>query len=202
MALTPSTMLPPGTKAPDFALPDTTGKIVKLADFADSQVLVVMFICNHCPYVKHVAPELARLGRDYAGKSVAFVAISSNDVNEYPDDSPEKMAEEKEKRGYTFPYLYDETQKVAKAYQAACTPDFYVFNSERKLAYSGRLDETRPHRISSGNYDSSKTPPHGRELRAAIDALLAGEDPPSEQYPSMGCNIKWKPGNEPGYFTI
>jgi thiol-disulfide isomerase/thioredoxin len=159
-----------------------------------------MFICNHCPYVIHLAPALAELGRSYDDKTVAIVAISSNDVDNYPADSPEKMAAEKSARGYTFPYLYDESQAVAKAYRAACTPDFFVFDSERALAYAGRFDETRPFRISSGNYDSTRDPAHGADLRAAIDAILTGGRPTSDQHPSMGCNIKWKPGNAPNYF--
>ncbi len=200
MALTPSTMLPLGTQAPHFALPDTEGNTVSLQDFAPHKVLVVMFICNHCPYVKHIAPELAKLGRDYANKAVAIVAINPNDTEAYPEDSPAKMAEEKASRGYLFPYLLDPTQHVAKAYQAACTPDFYVFDNARKLAYCGRLDETRPHRISSGNYDDRDGKAHGKDLRAAIEALLADERPSPDQHPSVGCNIKWKPGNEPSYF--
>ncbi len=201
MALTPSTMLPLGTKAPSFSLPDTdNGQTVSLADFEGKDALVVMFICNHCPYVKHVAPELARLGKDYADKSVGFVAISSNDVANYPSDSPAKMKAEKAQWGYTFPYLYDETQEVAKAYKAACTPDFYVFDANQELAYCGRLDETRPYRISSGNYDGRDGGPHGKDLRAAIDALLGGGRPSADQSPSVGCNIKWKPGNAPNYF--
>jgi len=200
MALTSSTMLPLGTRAPDFSLPDvTTGQAICLADFANADVLVVMFICNHCPYVKHVAPELAALSRDYQYRNVAMVGICSNDVAVYPDDAPDQMAVEKRRRGYLFPYLYDESQEVAKAYRAACTPDFYVFDSDRRLAYCGRLDETRPTRISSGNYDSSRSLPNGRELRSAIESLLAGNRPSSRQFPSMGCNIKWKPGNEPVY---
>lgn len=199
MALTPSTMLELGTPAPDFSLPDTEGQIVTLSHYQNAKVLVVMFICNHCPYVVHVAPELARLQRDYGDKGVAFVAINANDVDNYPDDSPAKMKEFKAKHGFDFPYLYDSTQEVAKAYTAACTPDIFVFDEDHKLAYRGQLDETRPNRISSGNYDSSGNEPNGKDLRAALDALLAGGQPPQEQKPSTGCNIKWQPGNEPAY---
>ena len=197
MALTPSTMLPLGTPAPDFSLPDTAGRTVSLGDFADAKVLVVAFICNHCPYVKHLAPALAQFGEDYADKPVAVVAINANDVANYPDDSPEKMKAEKAARGYAFPYLYDETQAVAQAYTAACTPDFFVFDAQRKLAYRGQFDSSRPNRISSGNYDSSADRATGADVRAAVDALLAGRPAPAEQQPSIGCNIKWKPGNEP-----
>ena len=200
MVLTPSTMLSLGTEAPDFSLTDTDGKTVSLTDFKDAKALLVMFICNHCPYVIHLADELAKLGRDYQPNGVAIVAISSNDVENYPQDSPEKMKEEKQKRGYPFPYLYDKSQAVAKAYTAACTPDFFLFDQDRKLVYRGQFDETRPNRISSGNYDSGQQPAHGGDLRRALNAVLAGEDVSDEQVPSMGCNIKWKPGNEPDYF--
>jgi len=197
MSLTPSTMLELGTQAPDFALPDTDGTTVRRDDFA-GRPLLVMFICNHCPYVKHVAPELKRLGDDYAGR-VGIVAISSNDAANYPDDAPDRMAEEKASRGYAFPYLYDEDQSVAAAYTAACTPDFFLFDADHKLTYRGQLDDTRPHRISSGNYDDRDGRADGADLRAAVDAVLAGEAPPAEQKPSMGCNIKWKPGHAPAY---
>ena len=192
MALTPSTMLPLGTQAPNFALPDTAGNVVTLDSLKDSKALVVMFICNHCPFVKHVADELAKLGRDYQPKAVAVVAIQSNDAINYPDDSPAKMKREREQRGYSFPYLYDESQEVAKTYKAACTPDFYVFDGEQKLVYRGQLCDSRP---------KSDIPVTGRDLRAAIDAVLAGEKPSADQKPSMGCNIKWKAGNEPEYFA-
>jgi peroxiredoxin len=191
MALTASTMLPLGSKAPRFRLPDTDAKTVSLDDFKDAPVLLVMFICNHCPYVKHVRHELAKLARDYRGKGVGVVAISANDVTTHPDDSPERMAQEKKAAGYEFPYLYDETQEVAKAYQAACTPDFYVFDRGRTLVYRGQLDDSRP-----GN----NVPVTGRDLREALDAVLAGRPVPEKQKPSMGCNIKWKPGNQPSYF--
>ncbi|MCC5830421.1 MAG: thioredoxin family protein [Phycisphaeraceae bacterium] len=192
MALTPSTMLPLGTEAPPFTLKDTDGRQVSLDDFATSQALLVMFICNHCPFVKHIAPQLATLGKEYQAKGVGVVAINSNDVEKYPDDSPEKMAEEKKARGYTFPYLLDRTQEVAKAYGAACTPDFYLFDGDRKLVYRGQLDDSRP---------DSGIPVTGKDLRQAMDALLTGTPVPDEQKPSMGCNIKWKPGNEPAYFS-
>lgn len=190
MALTASTMLPLGTQAPDFSLPDTEGNSLSLKDFDDKNVLLVMFICNHCPYVKHVRDELVRLARDYQPKGVGIVAINANDVANYPDDSPENMKKEKESVGYSFPYLYDETQEVAKAYTAACTPDFFVFDGERKLIYRGQLDDARP-----GNDE----PIDGHDLRAALDAALAGEPAPDTQKPSMGCNIKWKSGNAPNY---
>jgi peroxiredoxin len=184
-------MLPLGTKAPGFSLPNVDGRTVSLDDFKGAKATLVMFICNHCPYVKHVAPELARLARDYRERGVAVVAISSNDVATHPDDSPEKMAQEVKSRGYTFPYLYDETQKVAHAYRAACTPDFYVFDKDLKLAYRGQLDDSRP---------DSGIPLSGKDLRAALDAVLSGKPAPTEQKPSIGCNIKWKAGSEPDYF--
>ena len=196
MAMTESTMLELGSPAPDFALPDTDGTTVKKSDF-EGKPLLVMFICNHCPFVKHVAPELKRLADDY-GDRVGVVAIMANDVENYPDDAPEKMMQEKAERGYGFPYLYDQTQEVAKAYTAACTPDFFLFDADHKLAYRGQLDETRPTRHGPGDY-SSDNAPHGKALRAAIEAVLAGEQPSGEQRPSMGCNIKWKPGHEPSY---
>jgi len=192
MVATASTMLELGTQAPDFALPDTNGKTVRLSDFDEAKALVVMFICNHCPFVKHLRDALAEFGRAYQDKGVAVVAINSNDVANYPDDSPEKMAKEVKDAGYTFPYLYDETQEVAKAYRAACTPDFYVFDADQKLRYRGQFDDSRP---------KSDEPITGRDLRAAVDAALAGEDVPEPQKPSMGCNIKWKKGNEPDYFS-
>ena len=191
MALTPSTMLPLGTKAPDFQLPDVvSGKIVSLNDFSTKPALVVMFICNHCPYVKHLKEAIAALARDYFTREVKFVAISSNDVVEYPEDGPEKMAEEVKEFGYIFPYLYDETQEVAKAYHAACTPDFFLFDVDQKLIYRGQFDDSRP-----GN----QIPITGKELRAAIDAVMGGHLVPSDQKPSIGCNIKWKAGNAPAY---
>jgi peroxiredoxin len=184
-------MLALGTPAPDFALPDTDGRIVRLADYRDAKGLLVMFICNHCPYVKHVQAELARIGRDYLPRGVAIVAISSNDAAAYPDDAPDKMAEEKARAGYPFPYLYDESQDVAKAYRAACTPDFFLFDGAGRLAYRGQLDDSRP---------KNALPVTGRDLRAALDAVLAGAPWPAEQRPSIGCNIKWKVGEAPEYF--
>jgi len=192
MVRTPSTMLPLGTGAPDFSLPNVDGRTVTLADAAGPRGTLVMFICNHCPFVKHVADQLAALGRDCLPRGIGVVAISSNDVSSHPADSPEQMVHEAEERGYVFPYLYDETQEVAHAYHAACTPDFFLFDGDRKLAYRGQLDASRP-----GN----EIPVTGADLRAAIDALLSGHPVPAEQRPSLGCNIKWKPGNEPAYFT-
>ncbi len=190
MVATPSTMAELGSKAPDFTLPDPAGKTVRLGDFAGAPALLVMFICNHCPFVKHVARQLAAIGRDYQGKKLAIVAINANDTKTHPEDSPPRMAEEAKSQGYTFPYLYDETQKVAKAYGAACTPDFFLYDGKRKLVYRGQLDDSRP-----GN----GLPVTGADLRAAIDAVLAGRPAPARQKPSMGCNIKWKAGNEPDY---
>ncbi|HXF10659.1 MAG TPA: thioredoxin family protein [Desulfuromonadaceae bacterium] len=190
MAMTPSTMLPLGTPAPAFKLPDTNGKTVSLSDFRGKPVLV-MFICNHCPFVKHIRAELAKLGRDYQSKGVGIAAISSNDVANYPDDGPERMKEEAKGAGYVFPYLYDESQAVAKAYRAACTPDFYLFDTEHRLVYRGQLDDSRP---------SNALPVTGKDLRAALDAVLSGKPVSSDQKPSVGCNIKWKTGEEPDYF--
>jgi peroxiredoxin len=201
MALTESNMLSLGSDMPTFSLPNVDGAMVSESDFA-GKPLVVMFICNHCPYVKHVAPELARLGRDFADKDIGIVAIQSNDIESYPDDSPEKMQEEIEARGYLFPYLFDETQNVAVGFTAACTPDFFLFDKEHKLAYRGRLDDTRPTRIKSGVYVSTDNEPTGKDLRSAIEAVLSGETPSDVQLPSMGCNIKWKPGGGPSSFRI
>jgi len=184
-------MLPLGTVAPDFELPDTNGKTVSLEDFSDRAVLLVTFICNHCPFVKHVRSELARLGRDYLGRGVGMVAISSNDVANFPEDSPARMTEEAKAAGYGFPYLFDESQAVAHAYHAACTPDFFLFDKSRKLVYRGQLDDSRP-----GN----GIPVTGKDLRMALDAVLTSKPVATEQKPSLGCNIKWKPGNEPDYF--
>lgn len=192
MVRTASTMLPLGTKAPDFALPDTNGKIVRLADFDGAKALLVIFLCNHCPYVKHIAEQLARITKEYMDRGVAVVGINSNDVTAYPEDSPEKMREEVAARGYSFPYLYDETQEAAKAYRAACTPDFFLFDADRKLVYRGQLDDSRP---------SNGLPVTGKDLTAAVDAVLAGKPIPTDQKPSLGCNIKWKPGHEPEYFS-
>lgn len=201
MALTESTMMPLGGSAPDFSLVDTSGQTVSKNDFSNNPLLVA-FICNHCPYVKHIAPELSRLGKDYADSRLGIVAIQSNDVEAYPDDSAESMEKEVAIRDYQFPYLLDEDQSVAKAYTAACTPDFFLFDADHRLVYRGRLDETRPKRIESGVYESEGNEPTGDELRAAIEAVLAGNTPAAEgQLPSIGCNIKWKPGNEPDYFS-
>ena len=191
MAEPPSTMAPLGMKAPPFRLPDLAGKLASLDDFQQAPALLVAFICNHCPYVKHIRSHFAQLVRDYQARGVAVVGISSNDVESYPDDAPEKMAEEAKTFGYTFPYLYDESQEVAKAYRAACTPDFYLFDRERRLVYRGQYDASRP-----GN----NKPVTGADLRAALDAVLGGGKVPEEQRHSLGCNIKWKRGNEPDYF--
>lgn len=191
MALTPSTMLALGTPAPDFRLPDPDGRVVSLSDFKDARALVVVFMCNHCPYVQHVRAELARLANDYQPRGVALVGINSNDVANYPADSPERMRDEIRQAGYAFPYLYDETQAVAKAYRAACTPDFYVFDADRRLVYRGQLDDSRP---------NSGRPVTGADLRAALDPVLTGRPVPADQKPSVGCNIKWKRGNEPDYW--
>src|ERR1700677_2540473 len=193
MALTPSTMLPLGTSAPDFRLPDTSGKMVALADFATAPALAVLFICNHCPYVKHIRVGLAQFGAEYQRRGAAIVAISSNDVQSHPADSPEMMAREVKAAGYAFPYLYDESQAVAKAYRAACTPDIFLFDAQRKLVYRGQFDDSRP-----GNGQ----PVTGRDLRAATDAVLAGQRVSPSQVASIGCNIKWRPGNEPGYYGV
>lgn len=187
MAVT-STMLPLGTEAPPFELETSDGETVSIEDFADAPALLVMFICNHCPYVKHVENELGRLGKEYADRGVAVVGISSNSVESHPDDSPDGMREQAERAGFTFPYLFDETQEVAKAYGAACTPDFFLFDADRKLVYRGQMDDARPR---------NDEPVTGKDLRAAMDAVLAGEPVPEDQQPSMGCSIKWKPGNEP-----
>lgn len=193
MVATPSTMLPLGTPAPDFRLPDPAGRLHALADLAGAPVLVVMFLSNHCPYVQHVRAVLAGVIAEYQAKGVEVVGIMSNDIINYPDDAPERMADEVRLAGYTFPYLYDETQEVAKAYRAACTPDFFVFDRDRKLVYRGQFDGSRP---------SNDVPVTGRDLRAALDAALAGKTVPEPQHASMGCNIKWRAGTEPGYFTF
>ncbi|MEW4569105.1 thioredoxin family protein [Tautonia sp. JC769] len=192
MALTPSTMLPLGTPAPDFALTDTDGQTVRLGDFKDAPALVVAFICNHCPYVKHLRESLRDVAEELQAKGAAVVGINSNDATSYADDSPEMMKVEKETVGYTFPYLYDESQGVAKAYRAACTPDFYVFDRSHTLVYRGQFDDSRP-----GN----GIPLTGKDLKAAVEAVLSGQAVPAEQKPSIGCNIKWKAGNGPDYFN-
>lgn len=193
MALTPSTMLPLGTTAPHFSLPDVvTGETISLDTFKDKKALLVMFICRHCPYVQHVKEELARIGKDYKDKELGIVAISANDKDAYLDDAPESLAEFAQEEGFTFPLCFDKTQDVAKAYTAACTPDIFLFDKERKLVYRGQLDGSRP-----GN----NIPVTGKDLRLAIDAVLSDSPIPQDQKPSTGCNIKWKPGNEPPYFS-
>ncbi|HHM04269.1 MAG TPA: thioredoxin family protein [Gammaproteobacteria bacterium] len=191
MARTPSTMLELGTPAPQFRLPDTDGTWVSRDDFKDARGLLVVFMCNHCPYVLHIREALADFAREYQARGLAMVGINANDVERYPDDSPEKMAQEKARAGYSFPYLFDATQEVAKAYRAACTPDFFLFDESHKLVYRGQFDDARP-----GN----DVPVTGRDLRAAAAALLAGQHIDTDQKPSLGCNIKWKPGQEPDYF--
>lgn len=191
MALTPSTMRDLGTQAPQLALPDTAGKIVRTEDFKEAKALLVIFMCNHCPYVIHLRKAFADFANTYQPKGLAIVGINSNDVDNYPADSPEKMHEEKEDAGYAFPYLYDENQAVAKAYHAACTPDFFLFNAEQKLVYRGQWDDSRP---------KNDLPVTGKDMRAAVEAVLAGEKVSAEQKPSVGCNIKWKPDNAPDYF--
>jgi peroxiredoxin len=199
MANTTSNMLELGSKASDFCLPDTDGNLVKLSDVAKGKGkgLVVAFICNHCPYVIHVAPQLAKLAQEYQQQGIGFVAINSNDIQQYPEDDMGHMREEKHLRSYPFPYLLDEQQSVAKAYAAACTPDIYLFDAQQALVYRGQFDSSRPRRISSGNYDSSEHQASGADLLNAMDALLADKLVPYPQVASMGCNIKWKPGNEP-----
>lgn len=189
MVAVESQMLPLGTGAPDFSLPDPDRQHHSLADKASAYL--VMFICNHCPFVKHVRAELARIGRDYAARGVSIYAINSNDVNKHPGDSPDNMKTEAETWGYTFPYLFDESQDVAKAYRAACTPDYFVFDAGKRLVYRGQLDDSRP---------SNALPVDGHDLRAALDAALDSRPPPARQKASIGCNIKWIPGNEPDYF--
>lgn len=191
MARTPSTMLELGTPAPNFELLEpATENIVSLQGYTGQPILVA-FICNHCPYVIHIRSELAQLTNEYQAKGIAVVAINANDAENYPDDSPEKMLKELQSAGYGFPYLFDESQEVAKAYQAACTPDFFLFDAEHKLYYRGQFDDSRP---------SNDEPITGADLRAAMDDLLAGQAAPADQKPSLGCNIKWKPDNAPDYF--
>jgi peroxiredoxin len=191
MVKTASTMLKLGTKAPSFELVNVDGRTVSLNDFRGKPALVVMFICNHCPFVKHIAAELSRFGADYQNKGAAIVAINSNDASTYPDDSPERMVHEAEERGYVFPYLYDEDQEAAKAYHAACTPDFFVFDGQQQLAYRGQFDSSRP-----GN----GVPVTGEDLRRALDAVLSKQPVSATQKPSIGCNIKWRGGQEPDYY--
>ena len=190
MVMTASTMLPLGTSAPHFELPDTKGNLVSIDDFENANALLVVFMCNHCPFVKHILKNFVKLTREYRPKGVAIVAISSNDVESFPDDRPEMMAKVAQQMSFTFPYLYDQTQAVAKAYHAACTPDFFLFDKERKLVYRGQMDDSRP-----GN----NIPITGADLRAALNAVLTGTTVSKQQKPSMGCNIKWRTGNEPDY---
>lgn len=190
MVATASTMLPLGTSAPDFRLPDTEGNMVSLSDFKQAPALLVIFMCNHCPFVKHILSNLVALAKEYQEKGVAIVGINSNDVDSFPQDRPEMMAQNAKEAGFTFPYLYDATQEVAKAYRAACTPDFFLFDADRKLVYRGQMDDSRP-----GN----NVPVTGADLRAALDAVLEGGPVSADQKPSMGCNIKWEPGREPDY---
>lgn len=191
MVQTNSQMLPLGTEAPAFSLPDADGKVHTLDEAGSADAYLVMFICNHCPFVKHVREELARLGADYLPRNVGIFAINSNDFDRHPDDSPAKMKEEARQWAYPFPYLVDRDQAVAKAYRAACTPDFFVFDGDRRLVYRGQLDDSRP---------SNGKPVTGRDVRAALDATLEDKPLHGEQLPSIGCNIKWRPGNEPDYF--
>jgi peroxiredoxin len=192
MALTASTMLALGTKAPDFQLPEvSSGEQISLHNFSDKKALLVMFICRHCPFIKHIQGQLSSLGKDYSGSGLAMVAISSNDAEKYPDDSPESLSSMSRHLGFSFPLLYDETQAVAQAFTAACTPDFFLFDRNCQLVYRGQLDDSRP-----GN----GRPITGSDLRNAIDAALLGKSVSADQKPSIGCNIKWKPGNEPSYF--
>lgn len=191
MALTASTMRALGTVAPEFSLPDVvSGQTISLATFAEKKALLVMFICQHCPFVKHVQAELARLGNDYQHQEIGMVAISANDVETYPADAPDQLKAMAATLGFTFPFCYDADQSVAKAFTAACTPDFFLFDADRRLVYRGQLDESRP---------SNGKPVTGTDLRAAIDAVLGDRPVATEQIASVGCNIKWKPGNEPGY---
>jgi len=193
MSLTPSTMLSLGTEARDFTLPDIYGGKISFSDFKNAKAVLVMFICNHCPYVQHVRDEFVKLTKEYQNKDVAVIGINSNDFREYPDDSPEKMREEAETYGYTFPYLFDASQQVAKAFHAACTPDFFLFDMNQKLVYRGQMDDSRP-----GN----GKPVTGADLRKALDAILEGKRAPGLQKPSIGCNIKWRKGREPEYYVF
>lgn len=197
MAQTASTMLPLGTVAPTFQLPDTRdGRWVSLDAAQGSKAILIMFICNHCPFVLHVKDQIVALAADYQPRGLALFAISSNDITTHPADSPAKMRDFATTNHFTFPYLYDESQAVAHAYRAACTPDFFLFDSKRQLVYRGQLDDTRPSRLGPGSYQSPQKP-DGRDLRAAIEAVLAGQPVSPQQKPSIGCNIKWKAGNEP-----
>ena len=190
MARTPSTMLELGTSAPAFSLPDFDGNPHSIGEFADAPALLVVFTCNHCPFVKHIRPEFARFAAEFLSRGLAIVAINSNDLEAYPQDGPATMREEAAEFGYGFPYLVDETQEIARAYRAACTPDFFLFDAERRLVYRGQFDDSRP---------GSDSPVTGADLRAAVEALLSGAAIAAEQRPSLGCNIKWKPGQAPDY---
>lgn len=193
MTLTPSTMLELGTQAPDFYLPDVvSGQTISLGTFSGKKALLVMFICRHCPFVQHVKVELVRLGKDYADKDVGIVAISANDAANYPDDAPERLKALAKEQGFPFPFCYDESQETAKTYTAACTPDFFLFDVDRRLVYRGQLDDSRPR---------NDKPVNGSDLRASLDAVLADQPVNSDQKPSIGCNIKWKPGNEPAHYA-
>ena len=191
MAATPSTMLALGVPMPDFQLPDLSGKTVSSSEFLGAPALLVVFLSPHCPFVQHTRVEIGRFGRDYQAKGLVMIGINSNDTAAYPEDRPEGMKNEIKAAGYTFPYLRDESQAVAKVFKAACTPDFFLFDANRKLVYRGQLDGSRPR---------NNVPVTGADLRAAADAVLLGRAPSLEQTPSIGCNIKWKPGNQPGYF--
>ena len=191
MPETPSTMLDLGTPLPSFSLPDFDGKTVTDADVKGSKALLVAFICKHCPFVRHIRPEFARFAREYEAKGLKVVAIASNSIDEFPEDGPEGMKQEAAEAGYVFPYLFDKDQKVAKIFKAACTPDFFLFDGSRRLVYRGQFDGSRP---------KNNVPVTGADLRAATDAVLAGQKPSDQQRPSMGCNIKWYPGNEPAYY--
>ena len=193
MVRTASTMLPLGTQAPDFQLPDVvSGETISLATFAGKKALLVMFICRHCPFVKHLQTELAQIGKDYADRNVGIVAISANDATNYPDDAPDKLKEMAQQLGFVFPFCYDESQETAKTYTAACTPDFFLFDADARLVYRGQLDDSRP---------STDKPVTGEDLRTALDAVLAAQPINPDQKPSIGCNIKWKPGKQPAYFA-
>lgn len=193
MVAVPSTMLPLGTKVPEFSLVNAVdGRKVSPADFRDRNVLLVMFICNHCPYVKHVLKEIGRVATEYQPKGVGVIAINSNNITAHPDDAPQHMKALAKAERWTFPFLFDESQEVARAFRAACTPDFFVFDKDRGLVYRGQLDDSRP---------KNNVPVTGRDLRAALDAVLSGKPVSADQTPSIGCSIKWKAGNEPEYFT-
>mgnify|MGYP006296004991 CR=1 FL=1 len=193
MVETNSRMLPLGTRAPDFSLPDVDGRTVSLSDFKDRRAVLVIFMCNHCPFVKHVLDTLLELAREYKSKGVGIAGINANDAEKYPDDSPEKMKQAAEEKDFPFSYLYDEDQSTAKAYHAACTPDFFVFDSDLRLVYRGQMDDSRP---------GSGTEATGEDLRKALDSVLAGKEVDAEQKPSMGCNIKWKENNKPDYASV